>query len=388
MAHHNAVYGNTLPGALSLAVNAPSKRYRVAIGAGLLRRPEETLFPFIAGKRCFILTDENVAAHYLPPLREALTRGGYACVAHIVAPGEGSKSFTTLETVLNLFLAERAERGDTVIALGGGVVGDLAGFTAAVLLRGVPFIQIPTTLLAQVDSSVGGKTGINCPAGKNLVGAFYQPETVIIDTDTLATLPERERKAGYAEIVKYGMIADEAFFTRLEQDGAKIIANDAEAVTAAIYRSCEIKAETVAADEKEQGARALLNFGHTFGHAYEKAFFDGGDVLHGEAVSFGMVMAADLSVRLGLCSPEVKTRLVAHLRATGLPVAPQRFGEAPAEKILEYMYSDKKVSSARLRFVLCERTGAARTVTVDDKAAVLATLTQCAKEEGAAAPAA
>lgn len=363
--------------AMRLPVHTPSKNYDIHIGEGLLAHPETYIMPHIRGKRCFIVTDNHVAKHYLTPLTNALEACDISIVPHIVTPGEVSKSFDTLQSLIDTLLQQRAERSDTIIALGGGVVGDLAGFAASIILRGISFIQIPTTLLSQVDSSVGGKTGINVPSGKNLVGAFYQPETVLIDINTLQTLPTRELKAGYAEIVKYGMIYDAPFFKRLEQIGSNILALDPEALTESIHRCCAIKAEIVTKDEKEQGVRALLNFGHTFGHAYEKACFNDGDLLHGEAVSFGMVMAAELSVKLKLCDTFVLTRLKHHLEKHGLPVSYGSYTHASPEDIITYMYSDKKVESGALRFILLQDLGAATIRKIDDIDAITSAILSC-----------
>lgn len=258
-------------------------------------------------------------------------------------------------------LEARCERSTTVVALGGGVVGDLAGFAAATLLRGVDFVQVPTTLLSQVDSSVGGKTGINTPFGKNLVGAFHQPRQVLIDTETLRTLNQRELLAGYAEVVKYGLIDDPAFFTRLERDGAALVAGDEGLRRDAILTSCAAKARVVAEDERESGRRALLNLGHTFGHALEAECGYGGALLHGEAVAIGMVMAFDLSVRLGFCSAEDAARVRAHLSAVGLPVTPPRLnGERmDTDRLIAHMASDKKVAGGKVTFVLARGIGQA-----------------------------
>jgi 3-dehydroquinate synthase len=280
---------------------------------------------------------------------------GVATDVVLVPDGEQHKAWPTLQDVLTRLLELRAERLTPLIALGGGVVGDLAGFAAAIYQRGMPFVQIPTTLLAQVDSSVGGKTGINHPLGKNMIGAFWQPRAVLIDTDCLGTLPERELRAGVAEVIKYGAIRDAGFFAWLEANVAALLAKDAAALAHAIHRSCEIKAEIVAADEREAGERALLNFGHTFGHAIEAA--QGyGKWLHGEAVAAGMVCAAKLSQRACAFSPSDTQRLARLLAAAQLPIEPPRI---PVERWLDLMARDKKVEGGALRFVLLEQLGQA-----------------------------
>jgi 3-dehydroquinate synthase len=289
----------------------------------------------------------------------------------LVPDGESHKAWSTLQDVLTRLLELRADRTTTLVALGGGVVGDLAGFAAAIYQRGIPFVQVPTTLLAQVDSSVGGKTGINHPLGKNMIGAFHQPSAVLIDTDCLGTLPARELSAGLAEVVKYGAIRDDAFFAWLEDNVAALLAKDATALAHAIFESCRIKAQIVAADERESGERALLNFGHTFGHAIETAT-GYGTWLHGEAVGAGMALASQLSERvLGLAHADT-ARLVALLRACALPLEPPRLSAA---RWLELMARDKKTMSGKLRFILLEALGRARVVSdvpQDDLATLLA----------------
>jgi 3-dehydroquinate synthase len=303
-----------------------------------------------------IVTNPVVAGHWLAPLQASLSAAGVKSETIVVPDGEAHKSWATLHDVLTRLLELKAERSTTLVALGGGVVGDLAGFAAAIFQRGMPFVQIPTTLLAQVDSSVGGKTGVNHPLGKNLIGAFHQPRAVLIDTDCLRTLPEREVIAGLAEVIKYGAIRERAFFEWLESELPRLIARDADALVHAITESCRIKAQVVAADEREEGVRALLNFGHTFGHAIE-AGVGYGDWLHGEAVAAGMVLAAELSERLGMIATADAVRLRALLERAGLPVVAPPLG---AERYLALMSHDKKVVAGALRFVLLERLGAAR----------------------------
>jgi 3-dehydroquinate synthase len=312
--------------------------------------------PFLGSRRAVVVTNEVVRPLHLEPLTRALEGAGVRLGTVVLPDGEVHKTWQTLNRIYDELLQQRCERSTTLIALGGGVIGDLVGFAAATYLRGVPFIQVPTTLLAQVDSSVGGKTGINHPLGKNMVGAFYQPRLVLADTDTLATLPPREYAAGLAEVVKYGLIADAPFFDWLEAHREALLARDAATVAAAIRRCCELKAAIVGEDEREADRRALLNLGHTFGHAIEvRAGY--GEWLHGEAVAAGMVMAARFSARLGLLDASIPARVATLLAAMGLPCA------APADDadgFLTAMNMDKKVLAGRLRLVLLDRIGAAR----------------------------
>ena len=274
------------------------------------------------GRTFRIVTDAAVAAHYLAPLQQALGKTGLQSRQPVILPsGEATKSFARFEAVCEALLASKIDRRTMLIALGGGVIGDLAGFVAASLLRGLDFIQMPTTLLAQVDSSVGGKTGINTQAGKNLVGAFHQPRLVLADLDSLATLPRREMLAGYAEVIKYGLIIDAPFFAALEKNGPALLAGDQAAQLTAVQRSCALKAAIVGRDPHEHGERALLNLGHTFGHALEALLGYDGRLLHGEGVAIGMILALDLSVRLGLCPADELARVRAHYAAVGLPGA-------------------------------------------------------------------
>ena len=343
----------------SITVELGDRSYPIVIGSGLLGGGYD-LAPHLAGSHSLVVTNETVAPLYLDKLVADL---GSAAVDTIELPdGEAFKTVDTVTSVLDSLVTARASRDTTVIALGGGVVGDIAGFAAACYMRGVAFIQVPTTLLAQVDSSVGGKTGVNHPGGKNLIGAFHQPRLVLIDTDTLATLPDRELHAGVAEVIKYGAIADAGFFAWLEQNMPALLAGDRAALAYAVQRSCELKAEVVAEDEREAGRRAILNFGHTFGHAIERC--QGyGDWLHGEAVAAGMVMAAELS---GIASGDVE-RLRSLLEKAGLPVRPPSIGAAAMR---EAMGMDKKVLEDQLRFVLLRELGSAN-VTSDYDAAAL-----------------
>ena len=330
------------------------RSYPIHIGADLLERVELVL-PHLAQPRVAVVTNDVVGPHYLAQLRRGLEQAGVAMVEIIVADGESHKNWETLKGILDRLLAQRCERKTTLIALGGGVIGDLTGFAAAIYLRGVPFIQVPTTLLAQVDSSVGGKTGINHPLGKNMIGAFYQPKLVLADTTTLKTLPERELAAGLAEVIKVGLSLDAQFFDWLEANMPRLVAREADALAYAIRRSCEIKADVVAGDEREAGARALLNLGHTFGHAIE-AGLSYGTWLHGEAVAAGTVLAARLSQRMGLFAPAEVARVEALLARAGLPVRAPALG---VERYLDLMGSDKKVEAGKLRLILLRRIGEA-----------------------------
>ena len=338
----------------TLKVDLGDRSYPIYIGAGLLERAE-LIVPHLAQKRIAVVTNTTVAPLYLERLTATLTAAGVAVHPIVLPDGEAYKNWETLNLIFDALLTWRAERKTTLIALGGGVVGDMTGFAAACYQRGMPFIQIPTTLLSQVDSSVGGKTGINHPLGKNMVGAFYQPRVVLADTDTLRTLPPRELSAGLAEIIKYGLIWDEGFLTWLESHIDKLRALDPDAIAYAIHRSCEIKAQVVGEDEREGGIRAILNLGHTFGHAIETGM-GYGNWLHGEAVGAGMVLAAQTSQRLGWIDEADVTRTRALIRAAGLPdVAP----DLGLDTWLDYMGHDKKVESGKLRFVLLKKLGEA-----------------------------
>lgn len=338
----------------TLSVALGTRSYPIYIGAGLLARGQ-LIAQRLSHRRAAVITNDRVAPLYLDPLRHSLDSNGIATVAVVVPDGEAHKNWTTLNRIFNELLAHRCDRTTALIALGGGVVGDLAGFAAAVYQRGVPYVQVPTTLLAQVDSSVGGKTAINHPEVKNLIGAFYQPAAVISDTDTLSTLPARELAAGLAEVIKYGLIRDADFFDWLEANMARLVRRDSAALAYAIERSCANKAEVVAQDERETGLRALLNFGHTFGHAIESGT-GYGTWLHGEAVAAGMMAATRLSLRLGLVGEEVVERVAAVLAAAGLPVRAPDFG---VSRYLELMGHDKKVEGGRARFVVLQRIGQA-----------------------------
>lgn len=354
------------------------RSYDVVVGSGLVADAGRHLKPVLARPAVAIVTDANVAKLHLPALQAALTRDGIAVAATVVLPpGEATKDVPYLMQVLDELLAARIERTDTVLALGGGVIGDLTGFAASVLRRGVAVAQIPTSLLAQVDASIGGKTGIDTRFGKNLIGTFHQPRIVLADVGVLGTLPQRELLAGYAEVVKYGLLGDARFFDWLETNGASVMQGDAAARTYAVLASARMKAEIVAGDERESGRRALLNLGHTFGHALEAELGYDNRLLHGEAVACGMVMAFDLSVRMGLCPAPDAERVRRHLRAVGLPTGLP--GEAPdggwnPRRLLEHMRQDKKVSGGTLTFILVRGIGksfVSREVTEADVLSVL-----------------
>lgn len=336
----------------TLDVALGERAYPIHIGAGLLDRPG-LIQPHLKVPQATLVSNETIAPLYLDKLAKPLRERGVRVTEIILPDGEQYKTWQTLNRIYDALLENRCERSTTVIALGGGVIGDLAGFAAATYQRGVPFIQVPTTLLAQVDSSVGGKTGINHPLGKNMIGAFHQPRLVLADTDTLKTLPDRELRAGLAEVIKYGLIRDLPFLEWLEANIAKLLARDVEALTYAIERSCINKSEIVAADETESGVRALLNLGHTFGHAIE-AGLGYGKWLHGEAVAAGTVMAAALSRRLGWLTDADMQRVVDLLRRAGLPVTGPALG---ADRYLELMSLDKKVAAGKPRLVLLEAIG-------------------------------
>jgi 3-dehydroquinate synthase len=347
--------------AAKLTVPLGRRAYEIVIGFGLLDQLGSAIAARLQARRAVIVSDENVAALYGARAAAALSDVGITTSAITIAPGEASKSFATLERVCGDILRAGLERGDLVVALGGGVVGDLAGFAAAIVRRGMRFVQVPTSLLAQVDSSVGGKTGINMPEGKNLIGAFHQPSLVLADIGTLDTLPERQLKAGYAEVVKYGLIADPNFFAWLEANGTRLLAGDAQARVHAVDTSCRAKAGIVAEDEREAGRRALLNLGHTFGHALEAATGYGERLIHGEAVAIGMVLAFDLSAELALCPPADAKRMRAHLAECGLST---NLSDVPgalpdANGMIALMAQDKKVKDGKPTFVLAHGIGKA-----------------------------
>ena len=335
----------------NLTVSLGERSYPIVIGRHLL--DDSAFAVHVPGKRVAIVTNTVVAPLYLKRLEAMLTAAGKSCIAIVLPDGEEEKNVSNLMRIFDALLENKCDRKTTLLALGGGVIGDMTGFAAATYMRGVPFVQIPTTLLAQVDSSVGGKTAINHPLGKNMIGAFYQPQAVLADTATLATLPDRELSAGMAEVIKHGAIIDAVFFAWLETNISKLMARDDAALAYAIQRSCEIKAEVVRQDEREGGLRAILNFGHTFAHAIE-AGMGYGTWLHGEAVGCGMAMAADLSERLGYLSAVEKSRVVALVQAAGLPTIAPDLG---AERWLDLMEVDKKNEDGKIKFILLKPLG-------------------------------
>lgn len=351
--------------ARTIRVDLAGRGYDIVIGPGLIDRAGALCRPLLALPKVIVVSDETVSAIYGSRLTASLENADIACSTVTVPAGESSKEFAAFGRLMNELLDRRPDRKTTLMALGGGVVGDLTGFAAAVLLRGVDFIQIPTTLLAQVDSSVGGKTGINTRHGKNLIGAFYQPRLVLADTEVLDSLPRRELLAGYAEVAKYGLIDDPGFFAWCEVNGAGVLAGDATKRTYAIEQSCLSKARIVAADERETtDLRALLNLGHTFGHALEAETGFGPDLLHGEAVGAGMAMAFDLSAKLGLCPAADAERVRCHLDAIGLPVRLRSIGgdnrrRWDAQRLIDHMRGDKKAEGGKLTFVLTRGIGQA-----------------------------
>lgn len=342
-------------------VELGERSYDVVIGPGLVARAGERIAPLLSRPRVAVVTDETVAGLHLDALRDGLARAGIDCEALALPAGEATKGWPQFERAVEWLLEQKVERRDIVVALGGGVIGDLAGFASSVLRRGVRFVQIPTTLLAQVDSSVGGKTGINAPQGKNLIGAFHQPSLVLADTAVLGTLTRRDFLAGYGEVVKYGLLADAAFFGWLEANGPALTAGDMAARVQAVTRSVQMKADIVARDETEQGDRALLNLGHTFCHALEAATGYSDRLLHGEGVAIGCALAFELSSRMGLCSQEDPSRVRAHLRAMGMKTDLADIpGDLPgADGLMELMAQDKKVEDGTLRFILARGIGEA-----------------------------
>ena len=354
---------------IELEVDLGERSYPILIGAGLLRQAG-ILEPHLRGNQAMVVTDQTVAPLYLEALRAAL--GDVRTDVFELQDGERFKTLESYSRILDALMERRHNRSTTIVALGGGVVGDIAGFAAATYQRGVSCIQVPTTLLAQVDSSVGGKTAVNHPLGKNMIGAFHQPNCVLADTDTLATLPDREYRAGLAEVLKYGVIWDESFFSWLESGADALLSRATGAVAHAVRTSCATKAQVVAADERESGLRAILNFGHTFAHAIE-TLTGYEQLLHGEAVAIGMAMAADCSVRHGLLAERDASRVLAAIRELGLPAEiPPGIGPAA---MLDAMAVDKKAVDGRMRLVLARRIGEAVVVADIDRGALLATLT-------------
>ncbi|MCW5596910.1 MAG: 3-dehydroquinate synthase [Rhodocyclaceae bacterium] len=358
----------------SLTVALDARSYPIHIGSGLLSRAD-IILEHLEAPLAAIVSNETVAPLYLEALTSALRDLGVRVTEIVLPDGESHKDWQTLNLIYNALLDNRCERATTIIALGGGVIGDLAGFAAATYQRGIPYIQVPTTLLAQVDSSVGGKTGINHPLGKNMIGAFYQPRLVLADTHTLKTLPDRELRAGLSEIIKYGLIRDLSFFEWLETNLEKLLTRDTDALVYAIERSCASKAAVVAEDERESGVRALLNLGHTFGHAIE-AGLGFGRWLHGEAVAAGTMMAADLSCRHGWLSEEEFARILALLQRAGLPTQGPALG---ADRYLDLMAMDKKVTAGKIRLVLLKKIGEGVISTEASEDEILAAIEACCR---------
>ena len=348
----------------TVSVELGERRYEILVGPGLIAEAGPLIAPFAPRRRVAVITDETVAALHGGALTEGLRAGGLESHMLALPPGEATKSMAHLERCLGWMLDLKLGRDDIVVAFGGGVIGDLAGFAAAICKRGLDFVQIPTTLLAQVDSSVGGKTGINAPQGKNLIGAFHQPRLVLADIDLLATLSGREFLAGYGEVVKYGLLGDAAFFGWLERNGPALARGDIAARVQAVAHACTMKAGIVARDERETGERALLNLGHTFGHALETATGYSDRLLHGEAVAIGLGLAFTLSQRLGLCPQEAPSRVAAHLHAMGMRATLADIpGVLPdADGLLALMAQDKKARDGRVAFVLADDIGRTRVV--------------------------
>ena len=369
MSENPSAPSNDAPLCVPVALGA--RAYDIHIGSGLLARAAEFIAPLLPRPKLAIVTDTHVAALHLKTLTDSLDKAGIAHDSFTVPAGESSKNFGQLEALCDWLLEMKIERNDCVIALGGGVIGDLTGFAAAILRRGTRFIQIPTTLLAQVDSSIGGKTAVNAASGKNLIGAFHQPDLVLADMDVLATLPPREIGAGYAEIVKYGALGDRDFFDWLCAHGEEVLALNLQTTAQAVATSCRAKAAIVARDEREAGDRALLNLGHTFGHAFEKLTGYGDALLHGEAVAYGMVLAFAYSAEAGLCAAEDAEAVRAHIAASGLPATMDAVGNGAfdADALIDAMGQDKKVQAGQMRFILARAVGdsfIADNVTADD----------------------
>ncbi len=365
----------------TVAVGLGDRAYDVKIGGGLISEAGAYLKPFLRRSRVAVVSDQTVWHLHGDRLTAALLIHGIDVSPIVLPPGEHTKSFGGLADLSDQLLALELDRGDLIVAFGGGVVGDLAGFAASIYKRGIDFVQIPTTLLAQVDSSVGGKTAIDTPRGKNLIGAFHQPLLVLADLDVLATLPQRQMRAGYAEVIKYGLLGDFAFFEWLEHSVTEVLARDPSALAQAVTRSIQMKADIVAEDEKEAGRRALLNLGHTFGHALEAEMGFGDDLLHGEAVAAGSAIAFRFSAAQGLCSTQDATRAVASIAAAGLPTLLSDITSAPfdAEILVRHMAQDKKAEGGRLIFILARALGDAFV----DKTIDVATVTAFLKSEGA-----
>jgi len=356
----------------TVPVGLGERAYEVLIGEGLIDRAGALIAPFLKRARVAVVADETVHALHGARLDAALKAGGVEARFVVIPPGEGSKSFDGLSDLTDRLLALELDRGDLIVAFGGGVVGDLTGFAAAIYKRGVDFVQIPTTLLAQVDSSVGGKTAIDTPRGKNLIGAFHQPRLVLADLDVMATLPAREMRCGYAEVVKYGLLGDFAFFEWLEANAAAVLAREPAALAKAVARSVEMKAEIVAEDEREAGRRALLNLGHTFGHALEAEMGFGDALLHGEAVGLGMAMAFRFSASQAICPGQDAARAERAIAAAGLPTRMSDARDAPfrADALIGHMLQDKKAEDGRITLILAHGLGQAFTEKTVDAGAL------------------
>ena len=360
-----------------VSVDLAERSYEIYVGANLLEQAHTYIDPFLVRSRVAIITDENVAKYHLATLQMALAQNQVKSEVLTLPAGETTKSWPFLMQTVEWLLEQKFERRDLVIALGGGVIGDLVGFAAAIMRRGIRFVQIPTSLLAQVDSSVGGKTGINAPQGKNLIGAFHQPSLVLADISVLGTLKPRDFLAGYGEVMKYGLLGDAGFFDWLEDHGLALSQGDTAKRSEAVRRSCEMKASIVARDETEQGERALLNLGHTFGHALEAATGYSERLLHGEGVAIGCTLAFELSARLGLCAQECPSRVRAHLKTMGLKTDLRDiYGPLPsADDLIALMGQDKKVVDGQLRFILARDIGQSFVTSDVPKDAVRSVLT-------------
>jgi 3-dehydroquinate synthase len=368
---------------VSIKVPLPEREYNIEIGQDLLSTSSDYIFPLLRRQKVVIVTDENVAALHLETLENSLDAAKIFHSTLTLPPGEATKSWTYLQKTVDFLLEEKTERADVIIALGGGVIGDLVGFAAAILRRGVSFVQIPTSLLAQVDSSVGGKTSINTSQGKNLVGAFHQPSLVLSDVEVLNTLQKRDFMSGYGEVVKYGLLGSEDFFVWLEKNGSALVTGDITARLEAVRMSCQIKVDIVAKDETEQGDRALLNLGHTFSHALEAATGYSNRLMHGEGVAIGCVLAFELSARLGLCPQEAPSRVRAHLQKMGMKteIADIKGSLPAAAELLLIMAQDKKVVGGKLNFILVNDIGKSFMTSDIDKDTILSVLHDSAQSK-------